>query len=87
MMSRGGAVLIDGIDVRDVTMESLRQQIGIVLQDTFLFSTTVMEKSASAVRKPATKKSSRQPNWPMPMTLSSACRTATRPCWASAAAA
>jgi ATP-binding cassette, subfamily B, multidrug efflux pump len=39
----GGQVLIDGRDVRDVTAESLRQQIGIVLQDTFLFSTTVME--------------------------------------------
>ncbi len=39
----GGAVRIDGLDVRDVTMESLRQQIGLVLQDTFLFSTTVLE--------------------------------------------
>ncbi len=39
----GGSVKIDGIDVRDVTMKSLRGQIGIVLQDTFLFSTTVME--------------------------------------------
>lgn len=39
----GGAVKIDGMDVRDVTAESLRKQIGIVLQDTFLFSTTVME--------------------------------------------
>jgi ATP-binding cassette subfamily B protein len=38
-----GAVLIDGLDVRNVTKQSLRQQIGIVLQDTFLFSTTVME--------------------------------------------
>ena len=38
-----GAVRIDGIDVRDVRMQSLREQIGIVLQDTFLFSTTVME--------------------------------------------
>ena len=38
----GGAVLIDGIDVRDVVVESLRAQIGIVLQDTFLFSDTVM---------------------------------------------
>ena len=37
-----GAVKIDGIDVRDVTVESLRAQIGIVLQDTFLFSDTVM---------------------------------------------
>jgi ATP-binding cassette subfamily B protein len=38
-----GSVRIDGIDVRDVTMNSLRKQIGLVLQDTFLFSTTVME--------------------------------------------
>jgi ATP-binding cassette subfamily B protein len=39
----GGAVTIDGIDVRYVTGESLRKQIGIVLQDTFLFSASVME--------------------------------------------
>jgi ATP-binding cassette, subfamily B, multidrug efflux pump len=38
----GGAVKIDGIDVRDVTAASLREQIGIVLQDNFLFSDTVM---------------------------------------------
>ncbi len=37
-----GAVRIDGQDVRDVTRASLRSQIGIVLQDTFLFSDTVM---------------------------------------------
>ena len=36
-------MLIDGQDVRSVTPESLRKQIGIVLQDTFMFSTTVME--------------------------------------------
>ena len=38
-----GRVLIDGHDVRDVGRHSLRQQIGIVLQDTFLFSESVME--------------------------------------------
>lgn len=37
-----GRVTIDGYDVRDVTAQSLRQQIGMVLQDTFLFSDTVM---------------------------------------------
>ncbi len=37
-----GRITIDGHDVRDVTRASLRQQIGIVLQDTFLFSDTVM---------------------------------------------
>lgn len=37
-----GGVYIDGVDVREVTQDSLRQQIGLVLQDTFLFSDTVM---------------------------------------------
>jgi ATP-binding cassette subfamily B protein len=36
-----GAVLIDGYDVRDVTIDSLRSQIGIVLQETNLFSDTI----------------------------------------------
>lgn len=39
----GGAVKVDGFDVRELQADSLRKQIGIVLQDTFLFSTTVME--------------------------------------------
>jgi subfamily B ATP-binding cassette protein MsbA len=37
----GGAVLIDGRDVRDVKLASLREKIGIVAQDTFLFNDTV----------------------------------------------
>jgi ATP-binding cassette subfamily B protein len=38
-----GQVRIDGINVSDVKAESLRKQIGIVLQDTFLFSASVMD--------------------------------------------
>jgi ATP-binding cassette subfamily B protein/subfamily B ATP-binding cassette protein MsbA len=38
-----GAVLVDDIDIRTVTMASLRSQMGIVLQDTFLFSGTIAE--------------------------------------------
>lgn len=41
-----GQILVDGIDVRDVQVQSLRQQIGIVLQDPFLFSQTVAENIA-----------------------------------------
>jgi ATP-binding cassette subfamily B protein len=37
-----GSISIDGIDVRDATAHSLRSQIGIVLQDSFLFSDTVI---------------------------------------------
>ncbi len=38
-----GAIFIDGRDIRDVTVGSLREQIGIVPQETMLFSTTVRE--------------------------------------------
>ncbi|MFO7683290.1 MAG: ABC transporter ATP-binding protein [Chloroflexota bacterium] len=38
----GGRLTIDGIDVREVTSSSLCQQMGIVLQDPFLFSDTVL---------------------------------------------
>ncbi|HAQ55412.1 MAG TPA: lipid A export permease/ATP-binding protein MsbA [Anaerovibrio sp.] len=38
-----GSISIDGYDVREVTTDSLREQIGLVPQETMLFSTTVME--------------------------------------------
>ena len=38
-----GAIFVDGHDIRDLTLESLRAQIGIVPQETMLFSTTVRE--------------------------------------------
>lgn len=41
-----GRVLVDGTDIRNVTLESLRSNIGIVLQETFLFSTTLKENIA-----------------------------------------
>lgn len=41
-----GQVLIDGHDVRDVTLESLRQHIGIVLQETVLFSGSIRDNIA-----------------------------------------
>ena len=38
-----GAVLVDGRDIRTVTQESLRQNIGIIQQDVFLFAGTIMD--------------------------------------------
>ena len=43
---QNGAIRIDGYDVRDLKLESLRQQIGIVLQDTYLFAGTIRENIA-----------------------------------------
>lgn len=42
----GGRILIDGHDLRDVTIESLRRQIGIVLQETNLFTGTIRDNIA-----------------------------------------
>jgi ATP-binding cassette subfamily B protein len=42
----GGAVLIDGKDVRDVTLKSLRSAIGIVQQDVYMFAGTVRDNIA-----------------------------------------
>ena len=41
--AKSGTVTIDGQDVRQITQESLRRQMGIVLQESFLFTGTIME--------------------------------------------
>jgi subfamily B ATP-binding cassette protein MsbA len=41
-----GRVLLDGVDLRDLTLTGLRSQIGIVFQDTFLFAATIRENIA-----------------------------------------
>ncbi|MBT9371217.1 ABC transporter ATP-binding protein [Rhizobium sp. CSW-27] len=42
----GGSIAIDGIDIRDMTLKSLRSHIGIVAQDVFLFAGTIRENIA-----------------------------------------
>jgi ATP-binding cassette, subfamily B, bacterial MsbA len=43
---RAGRVVVDGVDVRDLTVSSLREQIGIVTQHTFLFNDTIRNNIA-----------------------------------------
>ena len=43
-----GSILVDGIDIRDYSQESLRSQIGVVLQETFLFSGSIYQNIAYA---------------------------------------
>ncbi|MCZ2260356.1 ABC transporter ATP-binding protein [Sporosarcina sp. G11-34] len=45
-----GAISIDGMDIRDMTKKSLREQIGIVQQDVFLFTGTIRENIAYGKR-------------------------------------
>lgn len=49
-----GSIKIDGIDLRDISQESLRSQIGVVLQETFLFAGTIYDNIAYA--KPGASK-------------------------------
>ena len=42
----GGSITLDGVDIRDITLDSLRSNIGIVSQDIFLFDGTVRENIA-----------------------------------------
>jgi ATP-binding cassette subfamily B protein len=44
--TQGGEILIDGINIQDVTLRSLRRQIGIVPQETILFSGTIAQNIA-----------------------------------------
>ena len=74
-----GSIRIDGCDIRDLQQDSIREQLGIVLQDTFLFSGTVMENirygrldaSDAEVIQAAQA-------WPTPMPSFTCCRAATR---------
>jgi ATP-binding cassette subfamily B protein len=43
---QSGQILIDGVDLQSVTLKSLRQQVGIVPQDTVLFSGTIAQNIA-----------------------------------------
>jgi ATP-binding cassette subfamily B protein len=50
-----GHVLIDGVDLRDWSLESLRSQIATIEQDIFLFSRTIGENIAFGAREPVTR--------------------------------
>ena len=56
-----GAIFIDGHDIREFTLESLRSQISIVLQDNVLFAASVRDNIACG-RPEATKKAQRSMN-------------------------
>ena len=43
-----GSICIDGVDIREISQEALRSQLGVVLQETFLFSGTIFQNIAYA---------------------------------------
>ncbi len=65
-----GRVTIDGMDIRDVTLESLRSQIGIVLQETNLFTGTVRDNIAFGRPEASAEEVRPRPRPPPPTTSS-----------------
>ena len=68
-----GCILIDGQDLKGLTQNSLRQQIGTVLQEAFLFSDTVMNNLKYAREEPPMKSASKPPSRPMLTNSSRGC--------------
>jgi ABC-type branched-subunit amino acid transport system ATPase component len=83
---QSGRIKIDGTDIREFTLKSLRDQVSFVLQDTLLFRGTVWENIAYG--KPDAEIEDTvhaPPSWPTRTSSSSRCRSATRPWSASVA--
>ncbi len=75
-MSRGGSITIDGHDIRDVQLASLRRNIGIVQQDVFLFGGTIRENIAyGRLDAPARRRSARRRAGRSSTISSPACRS------------
>ena len=74
-----GAITLDGHDIRDLKLSSLRQQISIVLQDVFLFHGTVRDNILFGNPEATEEEMVRRRRSPTRRSSSSGCRTATTP--------
>ena len=72
-----GRVVIDGTDIRQYKLKSLRDQISFVLQDTLLFRATIWENIAYGKPGASPGRSSAPPSWPTRTSSSRRCPTAT----------
>ncbi|MFR3922471.1 MAG: hypothetical protein ACLTYN_11470 [Dysosmobacter welbionis] len=69
-----GAVRIDGHDVRQVTQESLRQNVGVVQQDVFLFAASILENIRYGKPGASEEEVAGRRSWRRSMTTSWPCR-------------
>ena len=80
-----GKIRYDGININKIKKADLRRSLGMVLQDTNLFTGTVMDNIRYGRWRPPTRSASPPPSWPAPTTSSPACpRAMTRPSPATA---
>ena len=77
----GGRILVDGQDVREVTLKSLRSQIGFVQQDVYLFPARCIKISSTESQALPGRKWWRPPNGPEPTNLLAGCKMDMIPMW------
>ena len=78
-----GAIRIDGVDVRAITQESLRQNVGVVQQEVFLFAASILENIRYGRPGATEEEVGRRQSWRRSMMISWPCPTASTPTWAS----
>ncbi len=59
-----GTITYDGIDVKDIQKDSLRRSLGMVLQDTHLFTGTIADNIRYGRWTPPTRRCGPRPGWP-----------------------
>lgn len=74
---QSGTITYDGIDVRDIRKDSLRRSLGVVLQDTHLFTGTVADNIRYGGWMPPMRKWRRPRSWRVRIPLSGTCPTDT----------
>lgn len=80
-----GEVLVDGVNVKDMDLYDLRDNIGMAMQDVFLFSDTIEGNIAYGRPDCSFEKVKKRPSLRMPIISSRPCRKAMIPSWANAA--
>jgi subfamily B ATP-binding cassette protein HlyB/CyaB len=69
-----GTIYIDGVDIRHMNPKWLRNNIGVVLQENYLFSVTIKDISPSHALMPRWKQYSQRQEWQVPMSLYQNCQ-------------
>jgi hypothetical protein len=82
---QSGTVRVDGSDVRDLTLASLRRQVGVVFEESFLFSDTIRANIAYGRPDATPARWRRRPEPPRLTSSSWSCPPVTTPKWDSVA--
>ena len=80
MIIQKGSITYDGIDIKLIKKDDLRRSLGVVLQDTHLFTGTVMDNIRYGRLMLRMKNVLKQQNLPMPISLLNICQMVIKQC-------